>query len=176
MPRPTTAMFDQLHRFQAAFDFVHDRPSLRKILQLYGIQWRHQGGGGHGGKMPPVGGSAPHLPPSQKKKLPKSAIFGKFLDFCPLRIAFCPLDAPHKKFWCRHWWHSLQNDQHQQELFTEHKIWCKEWRSFVWLVWYQNMPKARRHLVTPSIWTGCRFSCVNNSWCSKHRADSHTQS
>ena len=37
------------------------------------------------------------LPPSQKKKRPKSAIFGKFLDFCPLRIAFCPLDAPHKK-------------------------------------------------------------------------------
>ena len=46
---------------------------------------------------PPVGGSAPppHLPPSQKKKMAK---ISKFLDFCPLRIALCPLDAPHKKF------------------------------------------------------------------------------
>ena len=41
----------------------------------------------------------PHLspPPRQKKKWPKSVIFGKFLNFCPLRIAFFPLDAPTKK-------------------------------------------------------------------------------
>ena len=39
----------------------------------------------------------PHLPPVRRKKLPKSAIFGKFLDFCPLRITFCPLDAPPQK-------------------------------------------------------------------------------
>ena len=37
-------------------------------------------------------------PPSQKKKWPKSAIFGNFLDFCPLRNVFCPLDAPTKNF------------------------------------------------------------------------------
>ena len=36
-------------------------------------------------------------PPRQKKKWPKSAIFGKFLDFCPLRITFSPLNALHKK-------------------------------------------------------------------------------
>ena len=42
-------------------------------------------------------------PPIRWKKWSKSAIFGKFLNFCPLRIAFCPLDAPHKNFWCHHW-------------------------------------------------------------------------
>ena len=41
---------------------------------------------------------SPLAPPVRRKKWPKSVIFGKFLDFCPLRIAFCPLDAPHKKF------------------------------------------------------------------------------
>ena len=58
-------------------------------------------GGGHGGicPPPPVGGSSPHLPPPvRRKKWPKSAIFGNFLDFCSLRVAFFPLDAPHKKF------------------------------------------------------------------------------
>ena len=55
-------------------------------------------GGAWGGKCPPVGGSAPPFdPPVRRKTWPKSAIFGKFLDFGPLRIAFCPLDAPHKK-------------------------------------------------------------------------------
>ena len=39
----------------------------------------------------------PPLAPSQKKKWPKAAIVGKFLDFCPLRNAFCPLDAPQKR-------------------------------------------------------------------------------
>ena len=40
-------------------------------------------------------------PPRQKKKWQKSAIFGKFWDFCPPpQDAFCPLDAPppQKKF------------------------------------------------------------------------------
>ena len=71
-------------------------------LHWWPRQWRHQEGA-WGSKCPPVGGSAP---PVRRKKWPKSAIFGKFLDFCPLRIAFCPLDAPpkkKKKFWCRHW-------------------------------------------------------------------------
>ena len=36
-------------------------------------------------------------PPVRRNKWPKSSIFGKFSDFCPLRIAFCPLDAPTKK-------------------------------------------------------------------------------
>ena len=55
--------------------------------------------GGHGGICSPVGGSSPTCPlPHQKKKMAKSAIFSKFLDFCPLRNVFCPLDAsPHKK-------------------------------------------------------------------------------
>ena len=50
------------------------------------------------GAFAPLGGSVPSLPSPRRKKWPKSAIFGKFLDFCPLRIAFCPLDVPHKKF------------------------------------------------------------------------------
>ena len=45
-----------------------------------------------------AGGSAPPLAPlSEGKKWPKPAIFDKFLDFCPLRIAICPFDAPHTK-------------------------------------------------------------------------------
>ena len=40
--------------------------------------------GGHGGIFPPVGGSAPHLPPLRRKKWPKSVIFGIFFYFCPL--------------------------------------------------------------------------------------------
>ena len=46
---------------------------------------------------PPPSEALPPLSPSQKKKWPKSAIFDKILDFCPLRIAFCPLDAPPQK-------------------------------------------------------------------------------
>ena len=54
-------------------------------------QWWHQGSMGD---LPlPVGGSAP--PPSEDKNGQKSAIFGKYFGFCPLRIAFCPL-MPHK--------------------------------------------------------------------------------
>ena len=49
------------------------------------------------GANAPQSEALPPTCPPQKKKWPKSAIFGKFLDFCPLRIAFCPLDAPHKK-------------------------------------------------------------------------------
>ena len=44
----------------------------------------------------PVRGSSPPNCPPQKAKWPKSSIFGIFLNFCPLRMAFCPLDAPHK--------------------------------------------------------------------------------
>ena len=47
------------------------------------------------GHLPPIGGSAPPTcPPIERKKWSKSVIFGKFFDFCPLRNAFCPLDAP----------------------------------------------------------------------------------
>ena len=53
---------------------------------------------------PPPWEALPPLAPCQKKKWSKSAIFDKFLDFCPLRNAFCPFDAPpQKKIWCRHW-------------------------------------------------------------------------
>ena len=45
----------------------------------------------------------PLAPPVRRKKWPKSAIFGNFFDFCPLRNVFCPLDAPPQKiFWCHH--------------------------------------------------------------------------
>ena len=49
----------------------------------------------------------PPLSPCQKKKMVKISHFGQILDFCALRNAFCPLDAPphkkKKKIWCRHW-------------------------------------------------------------------------
>ena len=54
-----------------------------------------------GGIKGGMGAFAPQskaLLPVRRKKWPKSAIFGNFLDFYSLRITFCPLDAPHKKF------------------------------------------------------------------------------
>ena len=53
--------------------------------------------GGMGAFPPPSQRLCPPLSPVRKKKWPKSAIFGKFLDFCPLRITFCPLMPPQKK-------------------------------------------------------------------------------
>ena len=59
-------------------------------------QWRHQGGAWRA-NAPQLEALPPTCPPVRRKKWQKSAIFGKILDFCPLRIAFFPLDAPHKK-------------------------------------------------------------------------------
>ena len=57
-------------------------------------------GGTKGGGMrehpPPVRGSAPPLPPSQKEKMAKISHIQLFFYFCSLRYAFCPLDAPPK--------------------------------------------------------------------------------
>ena len=48
-------------------------------------------GGGGMGHSPPVRGSAPICPPPPlEEKMVKTAIYDKFLDFCPL-------DAPTKK-------------------------------------------------------------------------------
>ena len=54
--------------------------------------------GGIGGIFPQLEALPPLDPTVRRKKWQKSAIFGKFLDFCPLREAFCPLDAPTKTF------------------------------------------------------------------------------
>ena len=58
------------------------------------------------GEFTPQSEACHHLrPPVRKIKRPKSAIFGNFLDFYPLRITFCPLNASHrkeKKIWCPH--------------------------------------------------------------------------
>ena len=52
--------------------------------------------GGMGNLLPSLPEALPHSPPPavRRKKWPKLAIFGKCLGFCPLRIAFCPLDCP----------------------------------------------------------------------------------
>ena len=53
--------------------------------------------GGHGGHLSsPVVGSTP-LYPNQVQKWQKSAILGKFLDFCHLEI-HCSLNTTHKQF------------------------------------------------------------------------------
>ena len=50
--------------------------------------------GGHGDICHPRQRlSLPPLSPQSEEKMAK---ISKFLDFCPLRIAFCPLDAPQK--------------------------------------------------------------------------------
>ena len=36
----------------------------------------------------------PHLPPSEEKHCQNQPFLAKFLFFCHLRNAFCPLDAP----------------------------------------------------------------------------------
>ena len=70
-------------------------------------------GGGHGASpqaLPPP----PHLPQVRRKK---SAIFGKFLDFCPLRIAFFPHDAPTIPLAVPEW---------SMKIKREEQIWSKE--------------------------------------------------
>ena len=83
-------------------------PDSKDALQKSSYNLIDSGGikGRHGGIYPPPPRQklCPHLPPVRRKKWPKSAIFGKFLDFCPLRIAFPPRCPPPKKFWCRHCW------------------------------------------------------------------------
>ena len=53
-----------------------------------------KGGGAWGHLPPPPLEGLPPCPPSQKKKWPKSAIFGKFLDFCPSELHFAPSMPP----------------------------------------------------------------------------------
>ena len=68
-----------------------DSNNHKDMANAINTQWRHQGGAW--GHLHPQLEALPTYP-SQKKKWPKSAIFWKVLNFCPLRIAFCPLDAP----------------------------------------------------------------------------------
>ena len=49
------------------------------------------------GTFAPSQGLLPPLSPRWMKKWQKSVIFGNFLDFCPLRNTFCPLDPPPQK-------------------------------------------------------------------------------
>ena len=51
-------------------------------------------GGGLGGQMPQSEALPPPLAPQSEEKNGKNQPFSANLDFCPLRIAFCPLDAP----------------------------------------------------------------------------------
>ena len=78
------------------FDFNQDHCQCDLSCYQFTIkQWLHQGG--HGGQMPPVGGSAPTFPPVRRKKWPKSAIFGKFWIFAPQNRILPPRCPPHKK-------------------------------------------------------------------------------
>ena len=56
-----------------------------------------KGGGGMGDICPSSRRLCTSPPPVRRKKLSKSATFGKFLDFCPLRNAFSPLRCPPTK-------------------------------------------------------------------------------
>ena len=53
-------------------------------------------GGIKGAFAPPVRGSAPTCPPSEEKNGQNKLFSANFWIFAPLRIAFCPLDAPPK--------------------------------------------------------------------------------
>ena len=71
-----------------------------KILPLpltfsINLQWRHQGEMGAFAPRRRLSPS-PLVPQSEEKKWPKSAIFNKFLDFCPSESHFAP-SMPHKK-------------------------------------------------------------------------------
>ena len=47
--------------------------------------------------LPPSRRLCPHLPPSEEKNGQNQPFSAIFCLFFPLRIAFCPLNAPHKK-------------------------------------------------------------------------------
>ena len=57
----------------------------------------------HGGICPQSEALPPHTFPQSEGKNGQNQPFPAFfsLDFCPLRIAFCSLDAPHKKLWIK---------------------------------------------------------------------------
>ena len=77
--------------------FIQQLIENRDVWGIKIISGGTKGGGGTGAfapHPPTVGGSSPTLAPLKRKNWPKSAIFAKFLGLCPLRIAFCPLDAP----------------------------------------------------------------------------------
>ena len=56
-------------------------------------QWQHKGGA----FAPQSEALSPTSPPIRRKKIAKISHFRQIFGFCPLRIAFCPLDALHKK-------------------------------------------------------------------------------
>ena len=92
---------------QNHFPFTHDLSKVSGNAAFCSQMWQWWHQGEMGAFALPVGGSAPPpplAPPSEGKKWPKSAIFSKFVDFCPLRITFCPpqkkiLVPPHC-YWC----------------------------------------------------------------------------
>ena len=49
------------------------------------------------GPFPPVGGSLPTPPSLRRKKIPKSATFGEFVDFWPSESHFALSMPRHKK-------------------------------------------------------------------------------
>ena len=70
------------------------------------------------------------LCPPPRKKWPKSAIFGKILDFCPLRNAFCPsmptknkqTNKQKEKFWFRHCMGTVLPLSINTSLFCKHEV------------------------------------------------------
>ena len=80
--------------------------TLKTDLEQVKIQRTSGGIKGRGawGAFPPHQRLCPPLAPQSEEKNGQNKLFSaNFFDFCPLRIAFCPLDVPSQKnFWCRH--------------------------------------------------------------------------
>ena len=70
--------------------------------------------------VPPLEALPPHLPPVRRKNGQNQLFLAIFLDFCPLRNAFCPLDAPtKKKIWCRHCQCSQINLKNERKTWSD---------------------------------------------------------
>ena len=84
------------------FCSCHRKTSMSGVIGGTCTQWRHQGGPVTWVHLPlPVGGSAPPLAPSQKKKMTKiSRHFRQTFRFLPPQNHIFPPRCPHKKFWC----------------------------------------------------------------------------
>ena len=92
-------MFDYLAGLNESAVFsLQENMRSGKMMQLKclrAVAASRGGGMGH-----PDQGSAPTCPPVRRKNGQNQPFLAIFFNFCPLRNAFCSLDAPHKNFWC----------------------------------------------------------------------------
>ena len=132
------------------------------------IQWQYQRGMG-GICSSPSQRLCLSLAPSERK-MAKISYFWQFLNFCPLRYACCPLDAPPRKiFWYRH----------RSHIGLRGGGGCHCWHYLFWMTCFkpQNHFQIRMvHMIRSHIsthWHVCFSLLLNKQGVkSQHRSDS----